>query len=480
MAEISGRPPMTARPPRHRRARGKTLLYLLPVIIAVAAGGIWYLSTREGEDKKGGKGGRKKKGTSSLLDVVGRVPETSPIVLTISRPSEMLRDLASRVKSLSQQSPEIGSGWEKARASSREVLGFDFTDPAAWSKDGFDLSAPLTVAFQEFDRRGEFQGVVFSVGVTDGEKARGMIERAARREKADVRMNDGDPEVMLIDDDTAVAVLEGRLYVAGGEDEDDMAAVLRNYLSDARRRPLSKNTDFRAAARGVAGKGLLGGYVNLRAVIASISQRTYGPPPPSITKDLVAVTFRCDEKGTSAYLLLDGESGLLGFLDPGAECRDFLARMDEPLAAYSFSMARPLEFMLHFMREMGAGDQVDVFKSQMNTVTGLTFADLASQVRNGAGGAALYPAQPGQRFVPLSVANFFRVNDRSAALAALERAMAQQVSMNAVQVEKHGENVLYNKTGPFMSTSFGIVGEYIVSGNAVTQIRNLASGRAAG
>jgi len=463
MRSATSRPGTGSRPPRHRRARGRMLLYLLPVIIAVAAGGIWYLS---------------KKKTPSILDIVGRAPETSSIVLTISRPAEMLRDLASKAKSLSKQNPELGSSWEEARGEARKVLGFDFTDPAGWSKAGFDLSVPLMLAFQEFDKRGEPQSAVFTVGVSDGKAALEMIEGIASQEKATIKKDDGDPPITMIDGEAAVAVRKNRLYIAVGERRTDLAGVLRRYMRGEEKSPLSKNTDFRAAARGVAGKGLLGGYINLRSIIASISQRPYGPPPPPITKDFAALAFRCDEKETLVYLLLAGESGLLEFLEPGAECRDFLASMDEPLAAYTFSMARPVEFVLHFMQESGAGDQVAAVKGQISMMTGLSFEKLASLARNGAGGVALYPCE--QRFSPISVASFIRLSDRPAALAALEQAMGPLASMGVFQVEKHGENVLYNQTGPYASSSIGIVGEYFVSGSAVAQIRNLASGKAAG
>jgi len=149
--------------------------------------------------------------------------------------------------------------------------------------------------------------------------------------------------------------------------------------------------------------------------------------------------------------------------------------MDEPLGVFTLSLARPAELLLHLIENVDPRE-VDDFKRGLSQEMGLSFDGLAGMIRNGAGGVALHP---GGGRDPVSFLVFAKLNSRSAAVTAIEALTARDVSQGRVQVERHGDNVLYNRIRTYSSESIGLVENYFVIGNAMEPMSRLASGQAA-
>lgn len=404
----------------------------------------------------------------SPFETAAGAPQDALCVISIHRPAKSLADTNKQMDELGGGNAQLQQQWTLVRTMAGQAIGFDPVSVRDWEEAGFDLARPWSLAVLALDRQTRAPtGIVMALGLKDERSALDTVRRIARKANQEPREDDkSDPKVTLLGNQCAAAVKDERLFLIAGPAGTDKAEEIREFLRQAERMPLRAKSEFKTATGGLPTEGDYAGYVSIKPLLGFV------PPGQQldVLGDLTSLAFAGGQNDFCLYLPLSSGGRLLRHLQPGAAPGEFLKKLDPPLAAMTLSLADPVAFVRYAVGQSGQGGVLVQLESMAKDALGMNLDELGEQLKNGCAGFAMYPA-PGQSS-PLTLA-FVRAQDRAKAARVLEQKVG---AVPGTEKVPFGENVLYVGGG----SAAGLIGSYVVVGNATQQITDLAAGKTKG
>ena len=167
----------------------------------------------------------------------------------------------------------------------------------------------------------------------------------------------------------------------------------------------------------------------------------------------------------SVALLFAENSQLRDLVQVGSSCKEFIAKSDRPVFAACVSLNKPVELMRHIIEQTGSGGP-GFEDATLERFFGVNYEELCNLYSDGAAGIMLFS---GGKEIPKYM-TFLKTNDREQALF-----IAKKCCESGEEV-RIGENVIWTRefSGGDQMDCWGVVDDYIVSGNAEKQILNLS------
>lgn len=413
-------------------------------------------------------------GKGEVEEAAETVPENSLGLISLSNPQELIEEVIDALEDEADESKEFGRLWEQAAEESRKMFGFDATDPGHWEDLGFDLAVPVTAAFPKVDRRGEPVGVVVSIGVDDETDAVDFFKKTVKTlgMKSKETVKDGVSIFEVSERDRVqfrAALKDDHMFFMYGDRSDLESLDLLDYVNDAEERPMSDNDVFNDSLDGLDYGGMASFFMNLRKLRRQVER------VPAFLDLVDGFAAAAGESEMCAFLLANEKSDdaaeILDMIDSGSKCRSFLERLNEPLAALTYSMEDPIGVFIKIV-DQEEGLKKEIYRDAKRDL-GITIDELREQLMDGAGGIAFYP---GKGMLPAFV-GFLQVNDEEKAAKIVGKMCKEDSYKNVSGVEK--PNVLYVKESRWSHMTCGVIDEYVVFGEgkaAAGMLKTLAKG----
>jgi hypothetical protein len=356
---------------------------------------------------------------------------------------------------------EFKTKWDKSKKDAQEFYGFDVTSPEAYPKAGFDIAQPISLAVMEPNAKhgGEPSGVVLSFGVSDEKAAIATMQNVAKQTHTTYKDDTtAQPTVHVTGQGTAMAFQDKRLYVMGGRDKTDSVQRLRDFLkqSQSKENSLQDADVFKKTLSGLP-RGDQSFFVNIKSIADS------NPEAAKQLKDLQGLGLSLGAKDASAFLLLDEKSEAKKFLVAGGSSRDFISQTDKPIVAITFSLAEPLKMMRSAAESTNGKKASEQMDKQLKQMLDLSPEDADALLKNAAGGILVFVSK-NPKEMPTGM-GYLKIADKEKAKTILTRFGAQKTDTTTGVFYKMGEMMAY-----------GLIGDYIVFGNAVSQLEKLSKG----
>jgi len=338
----------------------------------------------------------------------------------LGSPDAIVNKLLAGINVLAQQEPQMQFSMEQFRSQSILYTGVDVLTPGNLAKLGLDLSKPMTFAVTELLANNEPGGMVLSVGVANGDALKTVVRKLADKQKVTVTSDTrAEPAVDMIGKEMVFAIADHRAYLMLGDRKSDMPMLLRGFLDQKSRTPLGNDSKMKTAVDGMGGAGDMNAYIDLQTIIAKAATKH-----PTLADALRSVAMKAGETQSAAYLALDPASALRKAIEPGDSCRDFVAKMDKPLALMTFSLAEPMQLVKLFADAAGSSATLAAGSEHMKAACGMDMAELGDVLKGGAGGIALFKS-PGP--LPVSIVVFAKLQNADAQKAEKAKAALNYV-----------------------------------------------------
>ncbi|MCK6471304.1 MAG: DUF2950 family protein [Planctomycetes bacterium] len=393
-------------------------------------------------------------------------PKNSSAAVTLGHPKELVRDALKSAKDTASTNPFLASALASAKGPLDQALGFDSTDVDRYGEAGIDLDQRISVVLLETDPAGSPTGLVLGVGVTDETKALETVKRIATNLGMGVAVDsfEGVP-VHVIGKQMSAAVAGQRLYLCSSPGTQSKAELMRKFLNQREDADLSQHLYFKSAMEQLKGNTDLVGFVNVKNLAGA-------------SGEALALAFdgRMDanEQEWSAFLLMKEGSELSGLLEPGAPCKEMLARMPKPAAAISTSLKNPVGLARYAVTRT-LGEQAYAQQSQrIAAQLGVDPSELSTLLMDASLSVLFYPGSTPN--MPVGVAVLLKVNNR----ARVADVLAHQLGNDpAWKKSANGADVLYELAG-IVPLAVGLSGDYLIAGNAFQELRGLLGGASGG
>ena len=415
-------------------------------------------------------------GGSKLTVIAAKSPKSAVCVAALTETNSVIRETHDLLSLLADLDDSFKSNFRQVKRELRSVLGSDIFEQGgvqAASDLGLNLNEPVGFTLLELDYDDGPKGVVFNASVRDSEKIEFAINRIAEKKKWVVEEDERDGQLFWEVRESlgcAATILDGKLYVLFGNKSEDYVSDLESHLKECKIRPISEMRQYKKTVPNLPGSGALSVFVNLQSIIDSLPM----DETPPLLLDLAGLAIEGNANEISAALLLAENSKIRDFMVTGTSCRDFLAKTERPIGMVCCSLSEPFEFF-RYLSENTDKHSSGFEDETLEDAFGLNFDELCDLYSDGATGILTYP--PGKDGNPKFM-TFIKTNDREVALSVAEKFGP---SGERLRKNEFGKNVIWSYEFEY-SGSFcrGVVGDYIVLGDAEKQILNLARGECDG
>lgn len=424
------------------------------VIVAIIFCAMWFFTEPAGED-----------GWGRLADL----PAETWGCGVMSDPSPVVKMAEGVVGSLPHEIKE-----EIQEGITRE-LGLDVFSREALERAGFDTTAPVVLNVPRQGLSDEPQAMVLSIGVNDEKRVLDSIEDMARRNDLEWGRDEvSGQEMYSIDGEMILLVREGRLYMGVGESSMAVTDALRDMLDGARKK-LDDSEEFDRVRRSMSNANLAG-YIPLYPIFRTIRDEMYYDDEKVVVDWLMdnfeALAIAADEGRSETMVSFTSRSTLDEQLKTAEACRDFLSRLDEPMAAMTVSLDKPVQLVLDIAEELGGRAAVSEMEREFEDEFEMTRADVEKIFEQLVGGIALYGIG---RYGEPELLVFFMVSKTGEQtikdfIHKVDPKIDSQTCKNGVLYrDRHDDDFL-----------MGLIDGYFVVGNAMKELQDLADGRGDG
>ncbi len=274
-----------------------------------------------------------------------------------------------------------------------DELGLDVFSGEALERAGFDTTAPVVLNVPRQGISGEPQSVVFSVGVNDEKRALDTIEGMARRNNLDWHRDGASgQEIYSIEDEMTLFVRDQRLYMSMGETVTDALDALREMTDDTGKK-LGDTEEFDKIRRSMNNANVVA-YIPLHPIFRSIRSEMYYDEEKVVVDWLMdnfeTLATTADEGRSETMVSFASRSTLAEKLNTAGSCRDFLSQLDEPMAALTVSIDKPVHLVFDIAEELGGRAAVSEMEREFESEFEMPRDDLEKLFEKLVGGVAIY------------------------------------------------------------------------------------------
>jgi hypothetical protein len=401
------------------------------------------------------------------LASAAKVNKSSYAVGAWNKPEQNIIEAAKYLEDTSASDAEFKMKWTQSKKDAQDVFGFDVTSPDAYAKAGFDVKQPITMALLQPLGKGskrkaaEPAGVVFSFGVTDPKVAITTIQNVAKQKNITFKDDtSAEPTVHTTGDDMALAFQNNRLYLIGAN-KDERVPQLREFLKTAKENSLQDSEIFKNTLKGLPG-GDQSLFINLKSIADTV------PDTTKAMKDVLGLGMSLGARDFSMFALLSDQAEIKKHLVAGSASKDLISQLEKPIFALTFSLAEPMKLVRHIAETSVGIKAVVQMNNNIKAATDLDPDAVDELLKNGAGGILAFMSKGPND--PPGVMFFLKVSDKEKA-----KSLLGKVNPEATKKDT-STGVLYQSQNGLTPGVYGLIGDYIVGGTAITQIEGLSKG----